>query len=122
MKLKTILTESDEQKYEGKYFNGGFNEKSVKIVPSNDGRLSISVNIYGGGEQKSVNISPKKTDIKKILTAYQSAVTSNNKIGTKLEPDIDSYMLEVRNKISNQMIELMRQFDNRVKEIILKSI
>lgn len=107
-------------KYEGKYFNGGFAD-GVKIQPVSGGKLALSISIYGGGEPKKVNI-PASGKMAKVLQAYEVGFKSNDRLGPSMEPEIDQYLETLNQQISFKVMAAMREFDQKVKQIIQQTI
>ena len=107
-------------KYEGKYFNGGFAD-GVKLEPASDGKISVSISIYGGGEPKinKISANPK---MQKILKAYEVGFKNNDNLGTRMEGDIDEYLETVTQQMSFKIIAAMRELDEKTKQIIIQTV
>lgn len=107
-------------KYEGKYFNGGFAD-GVKLEPASDGKISVSISIYGGGEPKinKISANPK---MQKILKAYEIGFKNQDNLGTRMEGDIDDYLETVTQQMSFKIIAAMRELDEKIKQIIIQTI
>lgn len=129
MKLTKLLREVNEEspekkqeglKYECKYLNGGFND-GVKIEPTDGGKLSLAISIYGGGDPKKVNI-PASPEIQKIIRGYEVAFKQNDPSGTKLEPRLDEYIESLTQELSYKVMDAMRELDEKVKQIIIETI
>jgi len=128
MKLIQFLQEIEEKqpqkdenlKYEAKYFSGGFAD-GVKIEPTNDGKLSVKISIYGGGDAKRVKIKAAPS-MQKILKAYEVGFKNKDPMGTKLEPELDGYLHTLEEKMSYKIIEALQEFDEKVKQIIINTV
>ena len=110
----------DTLKYEGKYFNGGFAD-GVKLEPASDGKISVSISIYGGGEPKinKISANPK---MQKILKAYEIGFKNQDNLGTRMEGDIDDYLETVTQQMSFKIIAAMRELDEKIKQIIIQTV
>lgn len=121
--LKDPAQEQEQNSYEMKYVNGGFNG-SVDIQPGvaeNLGKVSVSINIFGGGEKKKITIStPPK--IKKMLQAYQIAVHKQDPSADKIKKELEAYYLELKNTIARNFAPLMKELDGKAKQVIIKSM
>lgn len=115
-----VPKKDDTLKYEGKYFNGGFAD-GVKLEPASDGKISVSISIYGGGEPKinKISANPK---MQKILKAYEIGFKNQDNLGTRMEGDIDDYLETVTQQMSFKIIAAMRELDEKIKQIIIQTV
>ena len=130
--IRRLLEEEDPKQekqieemnsYDMKYVNGGF-KNSVDVQPGvgeNLGKVSISINIYGGAEKDKITIStPQK--IKELLQAYQIAVHRQDPSADKIKQQLESYYSVLKDTIGKHFVEVMKKMDLEAKQVLLKSI
>lgn len=117
---KPVEKKEEGLKYEGKYFNGGFAD-GVELEPVGDGKIGLTITVYGGGEPKKIKI-PASGKMQKILRGYEAAFHNEDDLGTKMEPEIDQYLTNLKQQMSFKIITALREFDQKVKQIIIETI
>lgn len=103
-------------KYEMTYVNGGFNN-GVEIKPGHDGKIELSISIYGGGEQKKLGISPLPPAVTKLTKAYE--IGANQDIDSpEITDELKRYFDEINQTLSMKVIAILREADEKVKAAI----
>lgn len=115
---KTPAQEKDDAfKYEMQYANGGFNN-GVEVKPDKDGKLQLKISIYGGGDQKVMQISPLPESITKLIKAYEITATQNDNSTPEITKELQRYFDEIRNLLSSKIMEIITQADGDIKSAI----
>jgi len=118
-----MAQQSDVIKYEMTYVNGGFTEEGIKIEPTPDGKLSMSISIYGGGKKKNMVISSKSGKLSKLTKAYSLAQTQGDaKNGDDVTSELEDITSSLKSEIAYEIVELLKKLDNDVKKIINSKI
>lgn len=119
-KKKTPAQKKDDHlKYEMKYMNGGFNN-GVEIKPDRDGKAQVKISIYGGGEQKTLSISPLPTSIAKLVQAYELSANQNENT-PEITGELQKYFEEVNTRLSEKIISIFQKVDEEVASAIKSS-
>lgn len=119
-KKKTPAQKKDDHlKYEMKYLNGGFNN-GVEIKPDRDGKAQVKISIYGGGEQKTLSISPLPTSIAKLVQAYELSANQDENT-PEITGELQKYFEEVNTKLSQKIIAIFQRADEEVASAIKSS-
>ena len=109
-------TKDDSLKYEMKYVNGGFNN-GVQVKPDKDGKALIEIAIYGGGEKKSLSISPLPAGITKLVQAYELSANQGHNT-PEITGELQKYFEEVNRSLSQRIISIFREADEKVAQAI----
>ena len=118
---KTPAQEKEDAfKYEMQYANGGFNN-GVEVKPDRDGKLQLKISIYGGGEQKVMKIHPVPKSIEKLISAYEQTADQNDNSAPEITEELQKYCDSVRKALSAQLIEIVTDADNKIKEAIQRT-
>ena len=118
-----MAQQSDVIKYEMTYVNGGFTEEGIKIEPTSDGKLSMSISIYGGGKKKNMVISSKSGKLSKLSKAYSIAQKQGDaKNGDEVTSELEDIVSTLKSNIAYEIVELLKKFDEDVKRVINSKI
>jgi hypothetical protein len=103
-------------KFQMSYANGGFNN-GIEIKPAKDGKLELSITIYGGGENKKLGISGYSPQIQKLVQAYEVGASTEQNV-EDITKNLKQYFERVNQVLSLKVIEILQQTDNQIKEAI----
>lgn len=106
----------DSLKYEMTYVNGGFNN-GVEIKPGRGGKIELSIAIYGGGEKKTLGISPLPPSITKLTQAYEIGADRDTDV-PEITDELKRYFDELNQALSMKVIDILREADEKVKKAI----
>lgn len=116
-KKKTPAQKKDDSlKYEMKYMNGGFNN-GVEVKPDKDGKAQVKISIYGGGEQKSLTISPLPQSISKLIQAYELSANQNDDT-PEITGELQKYFEQINHSLSEKIIEIFQRVDIEVEQAL----
>lgn len=114
---KTPAQKKDDRfKFEMTYLNGGFNN-GVQVKPDKGGKALLEISIYGGGEKKSLSISPLPSSIAKLVQAYELS-TDQESDAPEITQELQKYFDEIRNVLSMKIIEIFKDADHQVEQAI----
>lgn len=103
-------------KYSMTYANGGFNN-GVELRPGKDGKIELSITIYGGGEKKYMGISGFSPEVKSIVQAYQvAAETGQNSEDVK--QGLKEYFTKINATLSMKIIQILQEADSKIQDSI----
>lgn len=106
----------DALKYEMTYVNGGFNN-GVEIKPGRGGKVELSISIYGGGEKKSLGVSPLPPSIAKLIGAYE--VGADQDIDSpEITDELKRYFDEINQTLSMKIIDILKETDIKTRKAI----
>ena len=119
-KKKTPAQKKDDSlKYEMTYVNGGFNN-GVQIKPDKDGKANVEISIYGGGEKKTLTISPLPKEISKLIKAYE--ISANQESDTpEITGELQRYFFQINRKLSRDVITILQEADQKIANAIKKN-
>jgi hypothetical protein len=103
-------------KFQMSYANGGFNN-GIEIKPAKDGKLELSITIYGGGENKKLGISGYSPQIQKLVQAYEVGASTEQNV-EDITKNLKQYFERVNQVLSLKIIEILQGTDNQIKEAI----
>lgn len=106
----------EDLKYEMIYVNGGFNN-GVELKPASDGKVELSIAIYGGGEKKTLGISPLPPSIAKLMKAYEVGAASDANT-PEITDELKRYFAEINQSLSMKVIDILKEADEKVKAAI----
>lgn len=108
-------------KYNMQNVNGGFSDGVSINVANHPGAVSVSVNVYGGGELNSVKFKvPSK--IAEFQEAYISARRTGDQISNDLSTELNSYKSNLKKSIGLAIVKLMEKFDVDAKVAISDAV
>ena len=111
---KPVKQKKDDMlKYTMTYANGGFNN-GVELKPGKDGKIELSIAIYGGGEKKSLgigNISPK---VQKLIKAYSIGAEAQEPMEDITE-GLRKYFDQINKTLSFKIIDILQETDEKIK-------
>lgn len=107
---------SEVLKYSMTYANGGFNN-GIEIKPGKDGKLELSIAIYGGGEKKTLGIGNLPQPIIKLLKAYETSALDNEPADEIIE-GLRKYFTVVNQVLALKIIKILQDADSKIKDAI----
>jgi len=115
-KPQPTVQKDESLKYTMTYANGGFNN-GVELKPGKDGKIELSITIYGGGESKSLGISRFSPQIEKLVKAYQ--VGAETQQGTEdITKGLKDYFSRVNQVLSMKIIQILQETDTKIQASI----
>lgn len=115
-------TKKDESlKYDLTYANGGFND-GVEIKPGKNGSIEMKITLYGGGEQKVLNIKHLPNQIQTLLKGYEVGANNNDNTTPEITQQLQGYLLQIKEKISFDIIRFMQELDNKIEQSIKNAL
>lgn len=115
-KPKVKQSKDESLKFTMTYANGGFNN-GVELKPGKDGKVELSITIYGGGEKKSLGISGLSPEIEKLVRAYEVGATSQQDT-PEIVTGLKDYFNRVNQVLSMKIMTILQEADNQIKESI----
>lgn len=115
-KPQPTVQKDESLKYTMTYANGGFNN-GIELKPSKEGKIDLSIAIYGGGQTKSLGISGFSPEIKKLISAYEVGAT-NQQDTEDITKALKEYFKRVNQVLSLKVIEILQRADNEIKHSI----
>lgn len=110
------VQKDESLKFTMTYANGGFNN-GIELKPGKDGKIELSIAIYGGGEPKSLGIQGFSPEIKKLISAYEVGATNQQDTGD-ITKALKEYFKRVNQVLSLKVIEILQGADNQIKDAI----
>ena len=75
-------------KYEMSYVNAGFNS-GVELKPAKGGKAQLKITMYGGGNNKVMNIGPLPENITNLIKGYEISEDENT---PEITEELQKYM------------------------------
>jgi len=110
------VQKDESLKFTMTYANGGFNN-GIELKPGKEGKIELSIAIYGGGEPKSLGIHGFNPEIKKLINAYEVGAT-NQQDTADITKALKEYFKRVNQVLSLKVIEILQGADNQIKDAI----
>lgn len=120
-KEKPKAKKDESLKYDLTYANGGFND-GVEIKPGKNGSLEMKITLYGGGEQKVLNIKHLPNQIQTLLKGYEVGASNNDTTTPEITQQLQGYFLQIKEKISFDIIKFMQELDDKIEQSIKEAI
>lgn len=104
-------------KYELTHANGGFND-GVEIKPAKNGKLQLTISLYGGGDVKSMGISPLPPNIAKLVKAYEVGATNDDSSTPEITDELKKKFEDLKVKLSLDIIQILQDTDAKIGQAI----
>lgn len=114
---KPTQKKDETLKYELTYANGGFND-GVEIKPAKQGKVELTISLYGGGEIRKMLVGPPPPELAKLLQAYEAGTTNEKDTTPEITGELQRQFDDMKVRLSMTIIEILQEADSKIETAI----